>query len=124
MVYINDMTNKTNRTKEQIHSTRVAAERILANGRFTYEAVGEFSLEGIISNTGIMHDELLDGALTADEVATNKSEAAWEALMPEIKDGGPQLRLVGETAVSAHVEVQSISTQQIIPVHVEHAAVA
>lgn len=87
-------------------------------------AVGKLSLDGIISKEGVIYDDLIEDAPTPDMQATRKSEAAWKAIMPEANAVGPQLRIVGETAVGAHIEVQSISTEQTIPVHVEHPSAA
>lgn len=116
--------NKTKRTPEQLQTTKSHADRILNSGRLTHMAVGKLSLDGIISKEGVIYDDLIEDAPTPDMQATRKSEAAWKAIMPEANAVGPQLRIVGETAVGAHIEVQSISTEQTIPVHVEHPSAA
>lgn len=116
--------NKTKRTPEQLQTTKSHADRILNSGRLMHMAVGKLSLDGIISKEGVIYDDLIEDAPTPDMQATRKSEAAWKAHMPEANADGPQLRIVGETAVGAHIEVQSISTEQTIPVHVQHSSAA
>ncbi len=120
--------NKTKRTPEQMQATKSHADRILNSGRLTHMAVGKLSLDGIISKDGVIYDDLIQDAPTPDMQAntdaTDKSEAAWRALMPEANIVGPQLRILGESAVGAHVEVQSISTEQTIPVHVQESSAA